>query len=97
MNKSSSESKSLTDPSGSYRQPPPRRRWQYGIGTMLLVMIPVSILAGALAGMIDPENSGTQLHRGFYVVLAIITPMGLMVALSVILVIRKWMGQRRRR
>ena len=75
----------------------PRRRWQYGIGTMLLIMIPFSILAGALAGMIDPEKSGSHLPRAFYVVLAIIAPMGLMVALSVILVLRKWLTERKRR
>ncbi len=64
---------------------------------MLLVMIPLSILSGALSGMIDPEKSGSQLHRGFYVVLAIIAPMGLMVLLSVILVLRKWLAERKRR
>lgn len=64
---------------------------------MLLVMIPFSILAGALSGMIDPEKSGSQLPRAFYVILAIIAPMGLMVALSTILVLRKWLAERKRR
>ncbi len=79
------------------QQPPPRRRWQYSIGTMLLIMIPFSVLAGALAGMLDPENSGTGLPRAFYVVLAVIAPMGLMVALSVVLVLRKWLANKKRR
>lgn len=96
MKKSSSGSKSLTDMSNKHRHPN-RRRWQYSIGTMLLIMIPFSVLAGALSGMIDPEKSGPQLPRAFYVVLAIAAPMGLMVALSVILVLRKWLADRKRR
>ena len=70
-------------------KPPPRGRWQYGIGTMLLLMIPFSILAGALSGMLNPTGGGAGLHRGFFVVLAIIAPMGLMVALGLILAVRK--------
>ena len=77
------------------RKPPPRGRWQYGIGTMLLLMIPFSILAGALSGMLNPEGGG--LHRGFFVVLAIIAPMGLMVALSLILAARKRFSARKHR
>ena len=94
MRKSSSESESLTDMPNNHR-PPSRHRWQYGIGTMLLIMIPLSVLASALSGMIDPEKSGSQLPRAFYVVLAIIAPMGLMVALSAILVFRKWLAGRK--
>ena len=79
------------------QNPPSRRRWQYSIGTMLLIMIPLSILAGALSGMLNPENSGVRLPRAFYVVLAIIAPMGMMVALSAILALRKWLAGRKRR
>ena len=102
MRKSSSGSKSLTEMSNDQRMPNnhgplPRRRWQYGIGTMLLIMIPLSLLAGALSGMLNPENSSVRLPRAFYVVLAIIAPMGLMVALSAILVLRKWLADKKRR
>ena len=96
MRKSSSELEGLTDMPNPHR-PPPRGRWQYSIGTMLLIMIPFSVLAGALSGMLNPESSGTGLPRAFYVVLTIIAPMGLMVALSVILVLRKWLAGRKRR
>ena len=77
--------------------PTPRRRWQYGIGTMLLIMIPFSILAGALAGMLNPESGSVQLPRAFFVALAMIAPMGLMVALSAVLVLRKWLAEKKRR
>ena len=78
-------------------KPPPRGRWQYGIGTMLLLMIPFSILAGALSGMLNPTGGGAGLHRGFFVVLAIIAPMGLMVALGLILAVRKWFSTAKHR
>ena len=79
----------------AYKQPR-RGRWQYGIGTLLLLMIPFSILAGALSGMLNPQ-SGVGLPRAFFVILAIITPMGLLVALSLILAVRNRFSARKNR
>ena len=62
---------------------------------MLLLMIPFSILAGALSGMIDPAVGGVRLPRAFFVVLAIIAPMGLMIVLSLFLAVRKRLSARR--
>ena len=47
--------------------------------------------------MIAPENSGVGLPRAFFVVLAIISPMGLMVVLSLVLSVRKWFFARKKK
>ena len=63
---------------------PNRRRFQFSLATLLFLILPVSILAGALGGMLRPETTGARLPRGFFVILAVMAPMGLMIAVSLV-------------
>ena len=64
--------------------PPRRRHFQYSLGTLLFLILPVSILAGAFAGMFQPAATGARLPQGFFVILAVMTPVGLLIAVSVV-------------
>ena len=56
------------------RPPSPRRRYQFGLGTMLLVVVPISVLAAAWAGMMDLGAENSPFPQGFYVLMAAATP-----------------------
>jgi hypothetical protein len=64
--------------------PPRRRPFQFSLGTLLFLILPVSILAGAFAGMFQPAATGPQLPRGFFVILAVVTPVGLLIGVSLV-------------
>jgi hypothetical protein len=61
---------------------PPRRRFQFGLGTMLLAAVPVSVLTAAWAGMVGLGAENPLFPRGFFIVLAAGAPMALMILLS---------------
>ena len=66
------------------RNAPHRRRFQFSLATLLFLILPVSLLAGALGGMLQPETTGARLPRSFFVILAVMAPMGLMIAVSLV-------------
>ena len=77
--------------------PPTRRRFQFSLATLLFLVLPVSILAGALAGMLQPGETGVRLPRSFFVILAVMTPVGLMIAVSLVRAVVAWLSGRDRR
>lgn len=65
------------------RQPPhARRRFQFGVGKMLLAVLPISVLAAAWAGMMGLGADHPRLPRGFFVLMAAAAPMALMILIS---------------
>ncbi|NLE37067.1 MAG: hypothetical protein GX621_03485 [Pirellulaceae bacterium] len=64
-------------------EPPPRRRFQFSLATLLFLALPVGLLAGALGGMLADDAGPAGGPRPFSVVLAMVVPLGLMIALSV--------------
>ena len=64
--------------------PPPRRPFQFSLASLLLLMVLCSVLSAALAGMLRGRDPGTSLPPGFYVIMAAIAPMALMILLSLI-------------
>lgn len=62
---------------------PTRRRFQFSLATLLLIVVPVSLLAGALGGMLRTETDTAGLPRSFFVILAIMVPIGLMIVASI--------------
>lgn len=70
-------------PSSDPQPPRRRRRLQFGLGAMLLAVLPVSVLAAAWAGMMGLGADRPALPRGFYVLMAAAAPMGLVIAISV--------------
>jgi len=63
-------------PPSPFAAPPPRRwRPQFGLQSMLAVMALCSVMAAALAGLLDGRPSG--------IVIALAAPMGVMVLVAV--------------
>jgi hypothetical protein len=75
-------------------KPPTRRRYQFGLATLLFLVLPVSILAGALGGMLQPGTTGVRLPRSFFVILAVMAPLGLMIAVSLVRAAATWLSGR---
>jgi len=75
----------------------PRRRFQFGLGTMLLAALPISILSAAWAGMIGLGAGSTRLPQGFFVLMAAAAPMAVMILISVCRTIVRLLGGSRRR
>ena len=53
----------------------PRRRFQFGLGTMLLAVLPISILSAAWAGMMGLGANSTRVPQGFFILMAAAAPM----------------------
>jgi hypothetical protein len=70
----------FTDPS---KKPPPNcRRYQFTLAMLLFIAIPISILAGTWAGLIDFDRP-TPL-RAFHLLVAAAAPMGILIVISLI-------------
>ena len=74
----------FTDP--AKKPPQSSRRLQFTLATLLLIAVPISILAGTWAGLIDFE-SPTPL-RAFHLLVATAAPMGILIIVSLIRGIR---------
>jgi hypothetical protein len=79
----------------SQRSTPRRRRFQFGLFSLLLLMLIVSVLAAALSGML--QLSDTSLPRGFFVVMAVAAPMAVLVAVGLLRSVSRLLGRRGRR
>ncbi len=62
---------------------PPRRRLQFGLGTLLLAVVPISILSAAWAGMVGRGARNVRWPPGFFVLMAAAAPVAVMILLSV--------------
>ena len=69
-----------TNPS---KEPPrDRRRYQFTLAALLFIAIPVSVLAGTWAGLIDFDRPAPL--RAFHLVVAAAAPMGILIVVSLI-------------
>ena len=64
------------------RPPSNNHRYQFTIATLLLIAVPISILAGTWAGLIDFD--APRPLRAFHLLIAVAAPMGLLIVLSLI-------------
>ncbi|NUQ65396.1 MAG: hypothetical protein HUU20_23255 [Pirellulales bacterium] len=71
----------------------PRRRFQFGMATLLIAAIPVSLLAAALGGMLGQSAGRPLMPAAFFVVLSIATPLGLVIAVSLVRLVIAWWKQ----
>ena len=79
-------------------QPPrPKRRFQFGLGAMLLAAVPISILAAAWAGMMGLGAGNSQIPQGFFVLMAAAAPVGLMILIGVCRAVFQLLRRGRRR
>ena len=76
-----------------------RRRWRFQVRlrTMLLVVVPVSVLSAAWAGMVGLGAENRVIPRGFYVLMAAAAPMALMILISLCRSIAQLLGRVDRR
>ena len=87
----------MSQPDVPEPQPPrPRRRFQFGLGTMLLAVLPVSILSAAWAGMMGFGAENSRFPQAFFVLLAAAAPMGVMVLISVCRAVLRLLDEIRR-
>lgn len=56
----------------------PRRRYQFGVATLLLLAIPVSLLAASLGGMLGQGGAG-RIPSDWFILMCAATPLGLAV------------------
>ena len=63
-------------------EPPRRRRFQFGLATLLLAVLPISILSAAWAGMMGLGADNALLPQGFFVLMAAAAPMAVMILIS---------------
>ncbi|MBN2578671.1 MAG: hypothetical protein JXB10_06735 [Pirellulales bacterium] len=78
-------------------KPFPRRRWQFGIGSLLLLTTLLSLLTGAFAGMIRVPAGEPLLHSRLYLVLAIAAPLGMLMVIGGCRTLIHWWGKRKNR
>ena len=75
--------------------PPPRRRFQFSLGSLFLAMLFCSVLSTVLAGLLYPQRTGSSLPRGSFVLLAAAAPMAVMIVLSLYQAIVRLINHRR--
>lgn len=74
---------------------PPGRRYQYSLSTLLLITALVSVLAAALAGMLQRQRGGASMPAGFFVLMAVAAPLAVMIVVSALRgLLRLWTRRR---
>jgi len=76
--------------------PPPRRRVQFSLRSLLLLAVICSVSAATLAGMLGLQRSGVKFPPGFFVVMAAAAPLAVMVVLGLIRAMIRWLARRKR-
>ncbi len=77
--------------------PSPRRPFQFSLASLLLATVLVSVLAAALGGMLRRRSGHADMPPGFFVLMAAIAPMALMVGISLYRGLVRLIDRRRRR
>jgi len=76
-------------------QPPPKRPFQFGLASMLLIMVLFSVLAAALAGLLHRHQGRSTMPPGFFVLMAVAAPVGLMILASLFRAVTRYLNRRR--
>ena len=77
--------------------PRPPRRFQFGLGTLLLAALPISILSAAWAGMMGLGAENAVLPQGFFVLMAAAAPVAVMILISVCRMVFRLLAESSRR
>lgn len=72
----------------------PRKPFQFGLGTLLLLMLLCSVLSAALAGMLRDAEGRSSLPPGFFIFMAAAAPLGLMILMSLYRAIIRFRSRR---
>ena len=76
-------------------QSPPGRRgpFQFRLGTLFLLMLVVSVVASALAGLLRRGTASAAMPWEFYLVMLVAAPLGVMIVLSLLYAAIRWLRQ----
>ncbi len=74
---------------------PPRRPFQFGLGTLFLVTAMVSVLAAALGGMLRAHSGRLSMHPGVFRLMAIVSPLAVLIVVSLWYSAVQWFKRRR--
>jgi hypothetical protein len=70
---------------GPERPPPASRKWyQFGVWVWFPAALLVSLVMGALAGMIHGDRPGARVPRDFFILMAAALPLGMVVVMSLL-------------
>jgi hypothetical protein len=70
-----------------------RRRFQFGLWVWFPVVLMVSVVLGALSGMLRADDSGGPLPKTFFILMAAAAPVGLLLLMSLL----RWVSRRGRK
>jgi hypothetical protein len=79
----------MNAPQNNSRDPHSRRRWQFGIGALLLFTTLFGFFMGVFTGMIRPLPGETTQSR-IYLILAAAAPLGILVLVGIIRTLVLW-------
>lgn len=76
---------------------PPRRPFQFGLGTLFLITALCSVLAAALGGMLRSRwDPASPMPPGFFELMAAAAPVAVVILLSLLRAVVLWLKRRRR-
>jgi hypothetical protein len=81
----------------NFPDPHPRRRWQFGIGALLLFTTLFALLIGAFSGMIRSSAGEHFAYPRLFLVLAVAAPLGMLVFIGGCRTLILWWKKRKNR
>jgi hypothetical protein len=76
--------------------PPPRNRWQFSLGSLMLFVTLFAVLMSALGGMIRSQSGENLSMPRSFLIMAVAAPMGMVIAISAFLALKQWYERRKK-
>jgi magnesium-transporting ATPase (P-type) len=78
------------------KTPPPRNRWQFSLGSLMLFVTLFAVLMSALGGMIRIQAGENLAMPRSFLIMAVAAPMGMAIIISIILALKQWYERRKK-
>jgi hypothetical protein len=76
--------------------PPPRNRWQFSLGSLLLFVTLFAVLMSALGGMLRIQAGEKLSMPRSFLIMAVAAPLGMVVGVSLFYGLKQWLEQRKK-
>ncbi|MCC6124459.1 MAG: hypothetical protein IT426_05840 [Pirellulales bacterium] len=76
--------------------PPPRNRWQFSLGSLMLFVTLFAVLMSALGGMIRIQAGEKLALPHAFLIMAVAAPMGMVIVISILLALKRWRERRKK-
>ena len=76
--------------------PPPRNRWQFSLGSLMLFVTLFAVLMSALGGMIRSQSGENLSMPRSFLIMAVAAPMGMVIVISIFLAVKQWHDRRKK-